>query len=225
MNTVSSPCDLDIDVQRQEVYRNLGYRRRRRPRAGIEQRIDELWPRAIEWLSPRGVMRVVDRASIEPTGMPSPTDEVGIGLCTIGPDLEDEVQRHNERGEMLDALLLDAIGSAAAEAAADAVNRLLCAEAARRGRYAAPRISPGYGRWDVAAQAELLGLLPAAEVGIHLTTGMMMIPRKSVSFAVRFDKQPPAPETRRRRCERCQLQHCPYRYDPDEDDSGTTVET
>ena len=113
-------------------------------------------------------------------------------------------------GELLDALLLDAIGSAAAEAAADALNESLCEEARAEGLHAAPRVSPGYGAWDVAHQRALLALLPAAELGISLTSGQMMVPRKSVSFAVRFEcaARPGAEATL---CARCGMASCRHR--------------
>jgi len=60
----------------------------------------------------------------------------------------------------------------------------------------------------------LLAMLPAWRVGVSLTEGMMMIPRKSVRFAVRLSSDADAGRTDRRHCTRCDLQGCAYRAQP-----------
>jgi len=217
MSAPAQVVGLEIEVDLREVHRNLGYGRSGTPRERTRQRIEELWPRATALLRPRGAYRVVTGQVATSTGMPEPSDSVGLGLCTIGAELEEESRACSDRGEMLEALLLDAFGSAAAEATADALNLYLCEHAATHGWYSAPRISPGYGRWDVRSQRELLALLPADEIGIRLTDGMMMVPRKSVSFAVRY-RDTPGPPGEWKRCARCNLEHCRYKRDDEADE-------
>ncbi|MBM4319986.1 MAG: hypothetical protein FJ125_08485, partial [Deltaproteobacteria bacterium] len=211
--------ELEPSVARDEVHRLLGYGRRGAPRSErVARRLDELWPEATALLRPRGAWRLVTGArAVASTGMPrSPAVLVGLGVCTIGAGLEQEATRRSVAGALLDALLLDAFGSAATEAAADALNRLLCHEAHRLGLRAAARRSPGFGRWDVVCQARLLALLPAAELGLVLSPAGMMIPRKSVTFAVplRFPRAgagaagPASGGGRRRRCRRCAAAGC-----------------
>jgi hypothetical protein len=170
----------------------------------------ELWDEALGLLRPRGEYRVVSGAQAEAAGMPRPAHQVGVGLCTIGKGLEEESLRRSSHGAPLDALILDAVGSAAAEAAAAALNSELCAEAGRAGLFASPRVSPGYGKWDVTGQKVLFALLPAEKLGVRLTEGLMMVPRKSVSFAVNFLKVRPHGYGCRSRCARCGLKNCPY---------------
>lgn len=208
---------LKIRVPRKEVLRNLGYRRGAGPRERVDRRLDELWSGAEDRLRPRGAYRLVDGGEAGAAGMPDPSDTVAVGLCTVGDALEQECHRLTEAGELLDALLLDAFGSSAAEASADALNVVLCRELVREGRHPAPRISPGYGRWDVRGQRDLLALLPAGELGIRLTEGLMMVPRKSVSFAVRLQPQPQPGGARggARRCALCEMEDCAYRRPAD----------
>jgi hypothetical protein len=206
--------DLDADVARDEVYRYLGYRRGSRRSVKAQGRLDELWPWALSMLRARGAYRVVSSAEATAAGMPEAGREAGVGVCTIGPDLEEACAACAAKGEVVDALLLDAVGSAAAEAAADSLNLALCTVAADTGRYAAPRLSPGYGSWDVRFQRKLLALLPAAELGITLTSGQMMIPRKSVSFAVSFEERAPDGHRPGSACERCGLERCRHRLVP-----------
>lgn len=206
--TAAAPIALEITVTRREVHRLLGYGRNE-PSARVAKRLDELWDAGLALLEPRGLFRFADSAEVEATDMPRPSESVVIGLCTVGSGLEEDARRRGAEGELLDELLLDSIGSVAAEAAADAVNRHVCERARERGLFAGARISPGYGSWDVARQRELLALLPADELGVSLTSGCMMVPRKSVSFAVRLGARPPARPGRR--CERCGLESCSYR--------------
>jgi hypothetical protein len=208
--------DLDVDVSRDEVYRYLGYRRGSRRSVKAQARLDELWPGALGLLQPRGAYRVVTGSQATMAGMPEAATEVGVAVCTVGPNLEEASASCATKGEFVDGLLLDAVGSAAAEAAADSLNLALCTVAADSGRYAAPRVSPGYGSWDVSFQRSVLALLPAAELGITLTSGQMMIPRKSVSFAVSFEERPPDGHRPGSACERCGLERCRHRLVPAE---------
>lgn len=212
-----------LAVSRREVLRNLGYPRSREPSARVADALDRLWDRAGELVAARGVLRVVTGQEAAAAGMPSPTEWVGLGIGTAGPALEGAEREHSEAGQMLEALILDAYGSAAAEAAADALNLRLCRLAQAAGFQLPRRISPGYGRWAIEGQTELLRLLEAGRIGVRLTEGLMMVPRKSVSFAVRFERDLPPGPAARRRCAACELERCAYRVDePDEDENEQT---
>ncbi len=206
--------DLELQVDRAEVRRYLGYPRSKRPRPRVQRRFEEIWEQGHALMRPRGACRVVEDGRLATTGMPRATPRVAVAVCTVGGALEDESRRRGDRGAVLDAMLLDAFGSAAAEAAADALNGRICVWANGQGLHPAPRISPGYGRWDVKAQADLLRLLPAGDVGVRLTPSLMLVPHKSVSFAVRFPEKPPAAVSRAHKCQHCGLLDCPYREAP-----------
>ncbi len=211
MNGRPMVLDLDVDVTREDVHRYLGYRRGSRRSAKADAHLDGMWEGALTLLHPRGAYRVVDGARAAAAGMPAPGRRVGVAVCTIGPELEGVSSQCVARGRLLDALLLDAVGSAAADAVADSLNLALCTVADEGGWYATPRVSPGYGEWDVACQRRLLALLPAARLGISLTAGQMMVPRKSVSFAVSFVERPPDGHHPGSACERCGLERCRHR--------------
>jgi cobalamin-dependent methionine synthase I len=141
-----------------------------------------------------------------------------IGLVTAGPAIESRASELLAKGELTRAVLLDAAGSAAAEAAADELGRRLSEGAAaeadptasaneaaaqdgerqlvdddagrsprsERGRDSrvSCRLSPGYGRWTLRWQRELFARLPHHELGVELNESCLMLPRKSVSFAM-----------------------------------------
>ena len=203
--------DLEIAVHPDEVTRRLGYRRGAEPRAHLAPRIERLWQQGLELLHPRGGFVIVQADRAESLGVPGAEDEVALAVCTIGVELEDEARLRGQQGGTLDSLVLDALGSAAAEATADALNRAICSHAFANGRFGKPRISPGYGSWAVGRQSELPSNLPTHELGISLTDRGMMVPQKSVSFAVRFDSISREPEVAWRVCARCGLLDCDHR--------------
>ena len=209
--------ELAVRVSRRELLRALGYPRSREPAPRIAERIEALEGHASAFVDGRGGYRLVARPTAEAAGMPEPSAEVGLGLCTIGPRLEAEAQRLGDAGDALAALILDAYGSVAAEAAADELDRALCGAAAEQGLIPARRISPGYGRWALDGQRALLLALPARELGVELSAGMMMTPRKSVSFATRLTPAAAGlgEAPRGRRCAACTLDPCPYRIEDD----------
>ena len=111
---------------------------------------------------------------------------------------------------MARAMLLDAIGSAAVEEVADRSNRRICEEALCAGLDPGPRVSPGYGAWDLEDQDWIFREIAPAEIGVTLSENWMMTPRKSISYAVPLSGGSVRP---RRRCVHCGLADCAYRTD------------
>jgi hypothetical protein len=116
-------------------------------------------------------------------------------------------------GDTVGALLLDAMGSAAVEEAADRLGAIITGVEVPPD-YDAPavscRISPGYGLWPLEAQGPLFGHLPHAAIGVTLRPSLLMEPRKSISFAMWLgaDARPIAGLSG---CDRCLLTTCRYR--------------
>ncbi len=108
--------------------------------------------------------------------------------ATLGMEAENLLQRARLHA-ISDALLLDALGSAAVERLCD----LLCEELAAR---LAPekltaRFSPGYGDFPLSQQRELCEVLNVGRIlGISLTPGDLMIPRKSVTALIGVSASP-----------------------------------
>ena len=109
------------------------------------------------------------------------------------------------------ALLLDATGSALCEQAADELGALAVGDPLTEGAPALScRISPGYGRWHLQSQRELFELLPHRELGVELTPSCLMVPCKSVSFAMWLGADG-APVPGLSGCGHCLLDRCAFR--------------
>lgn len=108
-------------------------------------------------------------------------EKVAVFLVTIGNHLEEMVSRLAEDGLILQATVLDAIGSVAAEKVADFVQGRIGEVARAQGLCISQRFSPGYCDWDVGQQKMVFGAVNGASMGVRLTEGCLMLPRKSIS--------------------------------------------
>ncbi len=142
-------------------------------------------------------------------------DAVGAGICTVGETIEERVRTLFDAREFPLAVMLDSVGSAAAESLAEYANDLLCQAALSQGLKVTNRISPGYAGWDTAEQSKLFRLCPGAPIGITLNSACFMMPAKSISFLVGI-----GPEARVdhyfTQCRRCWMRDCAYRRAPAE---------
>jgi hypothetical protein len=111
-------------------------------------------------------------------------DEVVLVLCTIGAALE----AHSSEVSRLDlvrGLALDGVGSAGVEALANAVCAFFEAQARKVGQRASIPLSPGMIGWSVEqGQPQILSILDPSRIGVRLSSSMLMVPRKSLTFVL-----------------------------------------
>ena len=129
--------------------------------------------------------------------------------ATLGMEAELLLRRAQSRS-MGDAVLLDALGSAAVEQVCDR----LCAALAERFAPArlTARFSPGYGDWALSEQGALFRLLNVTkELGVSLTESGLMVPQKSVTALIGISDGE-TDEAPRGGCASCAMgRDCPYR--------------
>jgi len=135
---------------------------------------------------------------------------LAMAVCTIGSALEERVAELFAQRDFARAMMLDSVGSAAAESVADEVNYAICQRAETLGLKRSPRSSPGYGKWNLADQRVLLDATHAYRIGVRLNEQYMMIPRKSVSFAIGIGSIMVGAEDATP-CRRCGREGCEYR--------------
>ena len=134
--------------------------------------------------------------------------QIALAVTTIGPALEERVDALF-KAHPVRALALDGAGVAGVGAVSRMVVKRIRAEAAARGLGSGMRASPGQEGWSIWQQRALFSIVPAGQIGVHLTESCLMLPRKSTSFAVGLgpEMQPGAVT-----CDFCSKRaRCPWR--------------
>jgi len=205
--------DIKCEIDDSELYRLLGYRKGKEL-SSEEVRIivEKMKAASMDLLEPRGAFVIKTRGEIEGRGPFRKAEKIGLGLCTVGGVLEDSVRGFFDSGHFLEGLVLDTIGSVAVDSVADSINYRICDVGETLGLTADRRSSPGYGSWSLEEQNLFFDLLPHEKLGMKLTPSFMMVPRKSISFAVNLvrDSKEAWESTR---CTRCGMLDCSYRED------------
>lgn len=137
-------------------------------------------------------------------------EKVAVFTLTIDGYLEETVAQLAEDGLVVQARVLDAIGSNAVELVADHVQDIIRQRVSARGLHISRRFSPGYCDWEVGQQQTLFRAMNGSNISIQLTDENLMLPRKSISGIIGIgtckneieDYNP---------CVSCQQQNCPGR--------------
>ncbi len=205
MVIVSGQVDTSID--KKNVYRYLGYSADSEPPARISALIEEYAEEIHHLITPsysyvfRQIERVQgSRVYVEGSGdllsqpivfeseviarLLEQSHRIAVLLMTIGNLLEETVCQLAEDGLVLQASVLDAIGSDAVEKVADYVEGVIGESAYADGFVISRRFSPGYCDWDITQQRAIFRAVNGSKVGVDLTDRCLMIPRKSISGIV-----------------------------------------
>jgi hypothetical protein len=220
--------DLPLAIDPDEVLRFQGYKRGRDvPGADVHALFEEALAEGRRLMSPRAVVRWLvvtardadglevggERLAIPRIGVQwGPVEHVAAVVCTIGEAVERRVGALWDSRELPLAAMLDSVGSAAVESLAEYVNDVLCQQGLP-GVRVTNRISPGYADWDVAEQARLFRLCPAAAIGVTLNAACVMTPGKSISLLVGAGPQARV-DHYFSQCARCWMRDCAYRRVP-----------
>ncbi len=113
---------------------------------------------------------------------------VTLMAATIGPELENQVEAWKTE-QPSDAYYLEVVGGWMADYMAEQMDKRIEPEILKSGYGRTMRYSPGYGDWPLTCQGEMMRLTQAKRIGISLTESFIMIPRKSVSAAIGWEKK------------------------------------
>ena len=116
-------------------------------------------------------------------------DKVILLAVTVGDAIEDMVTKRFADGEYASSVLLDAAATTAVEQLADGMEKAIKPKMAAQGYGMRWRFSPGYGDWPIEQQPELIRLAHAGEIGVSLSSSMMLIPRKSITAIIGLYKE------------------------------------
>ena len=216
--------DLAIAADQQlEVFRYLGYPAGAAPKKGIADRIAATIAEALPLLRPRGVFAlypIEDRTSHSLT-LSGATISGGIGeflsearrvavfVVTVGIEISDRAHSDSKSGDTFSAWVMDAVGSWAAESAADALMLQLRPHLGENEELTL-RYSPGYCGMELALQRNLFRLVDATSIGVRLSPTMLMHPLKSISGLVGLAPKE-AVDRHRSPCDLCPRTGCHMR--------------
>jgi hypothetical protein len=182
--------NFTVEFDEKKILRLIGYKKRPTEiKEPIKSLITEEKEKLDYLLHPASIYTIVGYDETNKHLIFKDAEKVAICICTIGPELEQEVKELMEKNEMTRALILDALGSEAAEEVAIQSDQILAEKAREMNLWPSKRFSPGYGKWDIKEQRFIFRMLPAADIGVRLTESCMMVPRKSVSFRINFYKE------------------------------------
>jgi hypothetical protein len=141
----------------------------------------------------------------------APAEEVVVIVCTIGSALEESSSAAVGR-DLVHAMALYGVGSAAVEVLANSACRRIELEAAGRALQTTIPLSPGMIGWSVEeGQPQIFRLLDTAPIGVELNAGGVMTPLKSLSMVMGLGRKM---THQGRTCDYCAMKAtCHYRDD------------
>jgi len=179
--------NIPVTLNDKRILTLIGYRRR--PKVidhSVLKLLVEEKEEAMRLIRPEALFAVLDHSETNRHPIFDHAEKVAFCLCTIGAELEAQSSGHFRSNDMLRGLILDAIGSEAAEGVARHADLALAKLARKMDLWPSKRFSPGYKNWDLSEQKFVFDILPAKEMGVTLNASFMMIPRKSVSFGMNY---------------------------------------
>lgn len=129
---------------------------------------------------------------------------------TVGEAIERDVTEKFRAGSYVPAMLLDAAATSAVEQAADQMEQAIRQVVEREGFKMRSRYSPGYGDWGLDQQRNFFPLTGAREIGMRLSTAMMLMPRKSVTAIIGLTRASDD-QSKKHDCAACDKVDCPMR--------------
>ncbi len=220
------PVSSRIDVDRQEVLNQIGYDDEYQPSARINCLVNDYIENYHDLISSSYSYVIRDIVSVEgdlttiegPITLKSKVvarllerrQKVAVFTLTIGNYIEEMVTYLAENKRVLQATVLDAIGSGATEKLATYVEDRIRRLANSEGLVISWRFSPGYCDWAVSQQKKIFQAMNGDTAGIRLTKSLLMIPRKSVSGIIGIG---PADNNigEYNPCKTCRKKDCPGR--------------
>lgn len=178
----------------------------------IKNRLTEMKSKAKPLIEAKALYDIFDVKQLPFRACFEEAEKVAIAIVSIGYALPLESNKLMKTGELVDGVILDAIGSAGVEEVADLVNEEINQKAKNLDLNFSRRFSPGYCQWDVKDQQLIFQKLPGDEIEVHLTDSYLMSPIKSISFAVNFGTD--ISNSRwENRCKYCEIGDCTFRLE------------
>ena len=188
---------IDIDIDRRSICRYLGYTVDVDPSARISSLLDEYIEITRHLIQPTYsyVIKDIERVEGSRSFIKGPVvleseaiarllercERIAVFILTIGNRLEETVGQLADDNLIVEAYVLDAIGSSVTDSLADLVQENIRNEVRANGLCTSRRFSPGYCDWDISQQEIVFPALNGESSGVFLSDEFMMKPQKSIS--------------------------------------------
>ncbi|MBT3363099.1 MAG: hypothetical protein HN929_02165 [Chloroflexi bacterium] len=189
---------IDIEINKKQVYKYLGYDLGSEPSSRIESLLDQHIELSDQFISPYTTYTILDvdfvlgtRTFLEGSvcfdsgvvgRLLRKCQKVALFVVTIEDELESIAGDLAEDGLLVQSTVMDSIGSNAVEQVANFLQERIRDTAEAQGLVISKRrFSPGYCDWDISQQAELFEVFDGNTAGVELSETCLMHPRKSIS--------------------------------------------
>jgi len=195
MSTSAIRNEFDVDTE--QVFSRMGYGTDGVPSARVESLVKEYADNICHLVEPSYSYVIRDINSVRGSRvfiegsvtfrsnviarLLEDCQKVAVFVLTVGGRLGEVVRQLSGDGLMVQAAVLDAIGSDTAETLAHVVQDIVGKEAEADGLGISQRFSPGYCDWRVSQQRMVFRAMGSDTAGVRLTDGCLMIPQKSIS--------------------------------------------
>ena len=176
------------------------------------EKIESFKNLAFDLIKPIGIYNIFDSHYLKPDYLFGKSIKTVLAACTIGTCIDSKINELMNNNSLSNAVILDSIASLTAEEVTSSLNNILKEEIQEiYPKYKiTKRFSPGYCNWPLSGQKMIFDLININKINIILNDSMMMIPRKSVTFAINIGVN--IDETLgNRECDTCNLVNCKFR--------------
>jgi len=142
-------------------------------------------------------------------------EEAFFVVATVGPDIDYRISQLITAGDNVEAIVMDAVGTAAAFNTFTYVLDSLLSRTVSRDWKMGTCLRPGQSYWDISGQSVIFESLSAEKIGVKLLSSSFMTPQKSQSGIVpigpylKIEDDPSNSY-----CRYCKASRCPMRVEP-----------
>lgn len=193
---------MNRQVSRKEIYRYLGYGKDvpdPEIQELVEKTVDELQACSFRSIQKSYTIDFLTEDEIWFADVHIHSKDLGKNLknctkcvcmaATLGP-LPDRLIQRAKIMDLSKAVVLQAVGCALIEAYVDQINEQIRQKAHDQGYICHSRYSCGYGDFDLNHQKDFIRLLEMPKtIGVSLTKGNLMVPNKSVTAVIGWEKK------------------------------------
>jgi hypothetical protein len=219
MNTYTLTLS-DLDINKAEIYLNLGYGGQTPDQQFIEM-IDQMLECISGFCAPQAGFIILPGTIPDKNFLEINFIHIKVGavitkylhnasyfavfVVTAGEKFDNYLEQLKAEGDIVSEFLAYSIGSEIAEASVRFVTNRINEEADKSGYKITHSYSPGHCSWHVREQQHLFSLLPEKPCGVELNESSLMHPVKSISGIIGLGKEI---EITHHGCEICGLKTC-----------------